>query len=224
MSAFLVSREHVDVLVRLAISGAADAEPAARRLDFPARIKDEQGRWRKVAPIDDLQHADLIDPTDVGRILWAENARSVGHRYSDPATGVAGAPPAPGAMGTSSVRHPLTLRERAWLVAQLRTVRGRGIRPGDQVAIDAAAVCVAGVVLDDGGRVVDGPGVDAGSAGSLRVAVAAVERQLRSSRREAAREGAPRWVLEALRRDEQTVRLLRRVRNAAVRAERDESA
>lgn len=85
MSAFLVSRAHVDVLVRLAISGAADAEPAARRLDFPARVKDESGRWRRVAPVDDLQHADLIDPSEVGRILWAENAASVEHRYNEPA-------------------------------------------------------------------------------------------------------------------------------------------
>lgn len=84
MSGFVVAREHVDVLVRLAISGAADAEPAARRLDFPARIEDEQGRWRRVAPVDDLQHADLIDPTEVGRLLWAENHRSVAHRYSEP--------------------------------------------------------------------------------------------------------------------------------------------
>lgn len=85
MSAFLVSREHIDVVVRFAIRGASDAEENARRLDFPARIKDEQGRWRKVAPVDDLQHVDLSDPTDVGRILWAENAASVGHRYGGPA-------------------------------------------------------------------------------------------------------------------------------------------
>lgn len=84
MSAFVVCREHVDVLVRLAISGASDAEPAARRLDFPARIEDQSGRWRRVAPVDDLQHADLIDPSEVGRILWAENALSVGHRCGEP--------------------------------------------------------------------------------------------------------------------------------------------
>lgn len=119
-----------------------------------------------------------------------------------------------------SVRHPLTLRERAWLVAQLRTVRGRGLRPGDQVAIDAAAIAAAGVVLDEDGRVVDLAEVDAAAAASLGAAVAAVERQLRATRREAAGEDAPGWAAEALRREEHTVRLLRRVRNAAVRAGR----
>ena len=133
-------------------------------------------------------------------------------------TGVAGAAPAAG------TRHPLTLRERAWLAAQLRTVRGRGVRPGDQVAIDAAAIAAAGVVLAEAGRVVEVGGVDPEAAGSLRVAVAAVERQTRASRREAASPGAPGWAVEAARRDEHTVRLLRRVRNAAVRAERGGSA
>ena len=82
MSAFVVCREHIDVLVRLAISGPADGDPASR-LAFPVRVKDQSGRWRKVAPVDDLQHVDLIDPTDVGRILWAENHESVAHRYSE---------------------------------------------------------------------------------------------------------------------------------------------
>lgn len=83
MSAFVVSREHIDVLVRLAITGPSDADPASR-LAFPVRVKDQSDRYRKVAPIDDLQHADLIDPTDVGYQLWAENHASVAYRYSDP--------------------------------------------------------------------------------------------------------------------------------------------
>lgn len=125
-----------------------------------------------------------------------------------------------GAAPAAGARHPLTLRERAWLAAQLRTVRGRGVRPGDQVAIDAAAIAAAGVVLAEDGRIVEVGGVDPGAAGSLRVAVAAVERQTRASRREAATDGAPGWAIAAARRDEHTLRLLRRVRNAAIRAER----
>lgn len=119
-----------------------------------------------------------------------------------------------------SGRHPLTLRERAWLAAQLRTVRGRGLRPGDQVAIDAAAIATAGVALAEDGRVVDVDGVDPGAAVDLAAAVAAVERIVRARRREAAGPGVPGWAVEALRREEHALRLLRRVRNAAARAGR----
>ena len=41
---------------------------------------------------------------------------------------------------------------------------------------------------------------------------------------DAATDDAPRWTREALRRDEHTLRLLRRVRNAAVRAAREEES
>jgi hypothetical protein len=119
-----------------------------------------------------------------------------------------------------SVRHPLTLRERAWLAGQLRTVRGRGVGPGDQLAIDAAAIVAAGVALDEGGRVVDVAEVPGSAAADLGTAVAAIERIVRARRREAASPGAPGWAVEALRREEATLRLLRRVRNAAGRAAR----
>lgn len=74
--------------------------------------------------------------------------------------GAAEVAPGPGA------RHPLTLRERAWLAGQLRTVRGRGLRPGDQVAIDTAALAVAGVVLGEGDRIAEVGGIDQRSPGS----------------------------------------------------------
>lgn len=84
MSAWVVSSEHVDVLVRLAIAGPSDGIPSVLRLDFPVRVQDDSGRWRKVAPVDDLRHSDLIDPSEIGEVLLSENRRSVAHRYSEP--------------------------------------------------------------------------------------------------------------------------------------------
>lgn len=120
-----------------------------------------------------------------------------------------------------SARHPLTMRERVWPVAQLRTVRGRGVGPGDQVAVDAAAQSVAAIDLAPDGRLVDVATIAAAAAADLSAAVAAVERIVRARRREAATDGAGPWTVEALRRDERTLRLLRRVRNAALRAGRE---
>lgn len=82
MSAFVVCREHIDVLVRAAIAGPADADPSAWTA-FPIQVRDHHGRDRKIAAIDGLENAELIDPTEVGYQLWAENHASVAHGYRE---------------------------------------------------------------------------------------------------------------------------------------------
>lgn len=118
----------------------------------------------------------------------------------------------------SPVLHPLTLRERLWLTAQLRTVRGRHVRDGDRLALDGAAAAAAGVDLADGGRVVVHREVHPGDGANLTAAVQVLERIVRARRREVADPACAPWTREALRNEDHALRLLRRVRNAATRA------
>lgn len=123
----------------------------------------------------------------------------------------------------SPVLHPLTLRERLWLTAHLRTVRGRHVHDGDRLALDGAAAAAAGVDLADGGRVVVHREVHPDDAQNLAAAVQVLERIVRARRREVADPTCAPWTREALRTEEHTLRLLRRVRNAATRATTEDS-
>lgn len=84
MSAWVVTRAHIDVLVRLAITGPADGEPVGVRRDFPIQVQDENGRWRKVARDGVLMGEDLIEPLEIGEVLLSENRESVAHLYREP--------------------------------------------------------------------------------------------------------------------------------------------
>lgn len=114
--------------------------------------------------------------------------------------------------------HPLTRVERLYLTAQLRTIRGGHLRDGDRFAVDGATAAVAAVVVDVEGEIRDVGHIYADQLGDLQAAVAVLERIVRAARRQAAAEGADVWTAGVLARDERTLRLLRRARNAAARA------
>lgn len=79
MSAFIVSHDHIDAL----LSFAKDK-----------RLKDQLAYY--IQP----SRADQFDWTDIGRVLLAENERSVCHRYSDCVPGNA-----PGKIGEEAIGY-----------------------------------------------------------------------------------------------------------------------
>ncbi len=120
----------------------------------------------------------------------------------------------------SVVPHPLTLRERLYLTAQLRTLRGGALRDGDRMAIDHATQTVAGADLADDGTIMITRMIAPGVLGDLEVAVAVLERIVRQHRSSAADPANARWAPDALARDQRALQMLRRTRNAARRADR----
>lgn len=124
----------------------------------------------------------------------------------------------PAALAPGVAPHPLTLRERLYLTAHLRTVRGGALRDGDRLAVDAATAAAAAVFVDLDDAIKVAKVVDARDLADLQAAVAVLERIVRAGRRQAAAEGSDVWTAGALARDERALRLLRRVRNAAARA------
>lgn len=70
MSAYMVDREHVRYLVHSAIAAAERDGSAAFRWWFG-------GGWKE------LRVRDPERAAEVGRMLWDENAASIGHRYPD---------------------------------------------------------------------------------------------------------------------------------------------
>lgn len=86
MSAFIVSKKHVDTLVQSAIAGPSDHhgwhdsgerffrwyyDGQSRRLDPFADEPRERGR------------TEIVTPSMLGQLLWDENRRSVDHRYDE---------------------------------------------------------------------------------------------------------------------------------------------
>jgi hypothetical protein len=78
MSAYVVDREHIDALVCLAVRG-----PGGRPIN-PCRawhgvrwLPDSDSDWR------DALHAEHGNADMIGRMLWAENVRSIHYRYPD---------------------------------------------------------------------------------------------------------------------------------------------
>lgn len=71
MSAFIVDRYHIDQLVSTAINGPTEAPMAFRR----NRFYFFQG--------EDTHHVNDDTADTIGAMLWAENHRSVNHRYDE---------------------------------------------------------------------------------------------------------------------------------------------
>jgi hypothetical protein len=67
MSAFVVSKRHIDAIVRWAV-----------QRDMVYGYEHGQGKWR---------HLTFEDADWLGRMLWAENVTSVEYRYPDTAEG-----------------------------------------------------------------------------------------------------------------------------------------
>jgi hypothetical protein len=102
MSAFIVSRAHIDALVRTAISGPSDAEgqwhgPSWSRECEPREIiagSPQYGttsvQWIKLATAgmaELVSNDGEISADELGRILWTENVASVRYRYPNDAPG-----------------------------------------------------------------------------------------------------------------------------------------
>lgn len=84
MSAWVVNKEHIDVLVSLALSGARDERDV--RPDHGWR----RLSWFEVDPFgpefesnEPLRTIDRDNLDEVGRMLWQENVASVAYRYPD---------------------------------------------------------------------------------------------------------------------------------------------
>lgn len=73
MSAWIVTKAHIDAMVRLAVEGPVDGEG---RWDFWGY---EKSTWDISVPGN--LYTDPLD--NLGQALWAENHESVNHRYSE---------------------------------------------------------------------------------------------------------------------------------------------
>lgn len=71
MSAFIVGKDHIDALVTLALSNTGHTGPMCWYFDNPTRVG----------------QAEYTNAAEVGRMLWAENVRSVQGRYPDTVEG-----------------------------------------------------------------------------------------------------------------------------------------
>lgn len=78
MSAFIVSREHIDALVSVAISGPRECEHWHRPFSFYAHDGETLADWQEALRVVDFTTAD-----EIGRTVWNENAVSVRTRYPD---------------------------------------------------------------------------------------------------------------------------------------------
>lgn len=93
MSAFVVSKVHIDLLVRAALH-AAPAGDAFRwwAVDENGEFDVERGAhgWHEISELaesfdpEEQERRGLLSPSQVGQLLVNENVRSVGHRYSEP--------------------------------------------------------------------------------------------------------------------------------------------
>lgn len=80
MSAYIVSKSHIDALLRVGLEGPADNGPR-----YPGHSAWYTLQWSRTDPALD-PHADRVELTHetadaVGAMLTAENVRSVQHRY-----------------------------------------------------------------------------------------------------------------------------------------------
>lgn len=95
MSAFLVDKRHVDVLVALALHGPRGGTVSPDTVWHEPRWAENDPRdcaswqdvtWRRASHMsttDLLSRADLCAADELGDLLWAENAASLRYRYSD---------------------------------------------------------------------------------------------------------------------------------------------
>lgn len=88
MSAWIVSREHIDLLVSFGASGyraryAGDGRGASWVVEDPAETPWPQWTYRDIRhPVEvDGEHLSGVD--FAGRLLWTENVKSIHYRYPD---------------------------------------------------------------------------------------------------------------------------------------------
>lgn len=111
---------------------------------------------------------------------------------------------------TREVRHPLTVRDRLYLTGRMHFVRGRQVDPAARVSIDNVIVDLAGRCDPTTGRPSHKLTIGAHQLPDLERATRALERLIRQDERRDS----------ASVDDQAALGLLRRVRNAARRADR----
>lgn len=84
MSAYVVSKKHVDLLVRAAIHYGKNGGGGSRMQWWEVDESGDYAGWRYLD-----EHADGTDPqrvtaSQLGQLLVSENVRSVSYRYSEP--------------------------------------------------------------------------------------------------------------------------------------------
>jgi hypothetical protein len=80
MSAYVVDKEHVDLLTRFALRGLG-------REGFSWWQVNEEGQyagWRKLDELATGEDPERFSPSQFGQLLLSENVKSVSHRYSEP--------------------------------------------------------------------------------------------------------------------------------------------
>jgi hypothetical protein len=88
MSAWIVDRKHIDLLVSYACRGyhgqyAGDARAARWVAEDPAEAAWPQWTYRDARHAVDVDGETVSGPDYLGRILWTENVRSIHYRYPD---------------------------------------------------------------------------------------------------------------------------------------------
>lgn len=80
MSSWIVHREHIDMVVRLAWDGPSGAHVAIKGVPVPAK-----DCWHRPRLIRNGQYVELMPEnlTELGQMLWAANYRSVNERYDE---------------------------------------------------------------------------------------------------------------------------------------------
>ncbi len=122
MSAFMVAREHIAAIVEVALRGPSDRPARAgdwRSCYAPKWPSD--GGGREVLPSAIAHGEDTIGGDELGGALWAENARSVRHRYEDADDG--------GMVGLefyAGYEHPFTGAPRPSAVEALKLIHCLG--------------------------------------------------------------------------------------------------
>lgn len=87
MSAWVVSREHIDVMVALAIEGPSARTSARRNWFGPSWAQQDPFEhslpdWRRVS-VPEHAHPGSVSPNELGDLLVLECVRSVSYRYPD---------------------------------------------------------------------------------------------------------------------------------------------
>lgn len=89
MSAFVVDKKHIDLLVRAALNAHPAGQPGSTRNMSWWQV-DEDGEyngWRELnrhaETMTDDDHKSYFTPSQLGQILVSENVMSVHHRYPD---------------------------------------------------------------------------------------------------------------------------------------------
>lgn len=84
MSAFIVDKKHIDLLVAAADHYGRAGYQGSKMQWWQVDENGEYAGWRYLATYEDTSTEELYTLSQLGQILVSENVASVGHRYSEP--------------------------------------------------------------------------------------------------------------------------------------------